>query len=81
MVLVTRAQSTFGSDDPRFYDDAGQSLLEAHLLDFDGDLYGEAMSVSIHHFLRSEKKFEGIDQLVTQLKTDVDDARRSLGIQ
>ncbi len=65
---------------PTFYDDADQPLLEAHLIDFDGDLYGESMAVSFHHFLRSEKKFQGIDQLVTQLKTDVDEARRSLGI-
>jgi len=65
---------------PTFYEDAHQSLLEAHLLEFDGDLYAESMAVSFSSFLRSERKFEGVDQLVAQLKTDVDDARRCLGI-
>ena len=63
---------------PTFYDHAKHSLLEAHLIDFDGDLYGQEVRVSFVRFLRSERKFEGIDQLVEQLKTDVDDARALL---
>ena len=63
---------------PTFYDHAKESLLEAHLIDFDGDLYGEEARVSFVRLLRSERKFEGIDQLVEQLKTDVDDARTIL---
>lgn len=63
---------------PTFHEDAKHSLLEAHLIDFDGDLYGESMAVSFVDFLRSEKKFEGVDQLVEQLKLDVDVARRVL---
>ncbi len=65
---------------PTFHDDADQSLLEVHLIDFDGDLYGETMSVVFTVFLRSERKFEGVDQLVVQLKSDVDAARRALGV-
>ena len=60
---------------PTFYEHTEQSLLEAHLIDFEGDLYGEQVDVSFVGFLRSERKFEGIDQLVAQLRTDVDDAR------
>ena len=60
---------------PTFYEHADHSLLEAHLLDFDGDLYGERARVQFSHFLRSERKFEGIDALVGQLKIDVDHAR------
>ncbi len=60
---------------PTFYEHAEQSLLEAHLIDFDGDLYGEQVAVSFVGFLRSERKFNGIDQLIEQLKADVDDAR------
>jgi riboflavin kinase/FMN adenylyltransferase len=60
---------------PTFYEHADHSLLEAHLLDFDGDLYGEVARVQFAHFLRSERKFEGIDSLVGQLKIDVDHAR------
>ncbi len=63
---------------PTFYEHAEQSLLEAHLIDFDGDLYGEEVAVSFVDFLRSERKFEGIDQLASQLKSDVEDARKIL---
>ena len=62
---------------PTFYAHADHSLLEAHLLDFDGDLYGERAEVRFGHFLRSERKFEGIDALVTQLKHDIEHARAS----
>lgn len=60
---------------PTFYEHTEQSLLEAHLIDFDGDLYGEEVDVSFVEFLRSERKFDGIEQLVDQLKHDIDDAR------
>ncbi|MGH9134633.1 MAG: bifunctional riboflavin kinase/FAD synthetase [Ilumatobacteraceae bacterium] len=63
---------------PTFYEHADHSLLEAHLLDFDGDLYGERAEVRFGHFLRSERKFEGIDALVTQLKHDIEHARQLL---
>jgi riboflavin kinase/FMN adenylyltransferase len=49
--------------------------LEAHLLDFAGDLYGEDAAVTFVAFLRSEKQFAGIDELKTQLKLDVEHAR------
>ena len=63
---------------PTFYEHADTSLLEAHLLDFDDDLYGEFCDVSFLHFLRSEKRFDGIDSLVEQLKEDVANARSLL---
>ena len=63
---------------PTFYEHAEQSLLEAHLIDFDGDLYGVQVAVSFVAFMRSERKFEGIDQLAIQLKKDVDEARKLL---
>jgi riboflavin kinase/FMN adenylyltransferase len=65
---------------PTFYEHADHSLLEAHLLDFQGDLYNEGAMVRFTHFLRSERKFDGIDALVAQLKHDVEHARHSLGI-
>lgn len=64
---------------PTFYDHATTSLLEAHLLDFDGDLYGEAAKVEFVAFLRSERKFDGIDALVAQLKMDCEHARSAVG--
>ena len=36
-----------------------QELLEAHLFDFDGDLYGRKIEVALHAFIRDEKKFDG----------------------
>jgi len=60
---------------PTFYEHADSSLLEAHLLDFDGDLYGEAAKVRFAHFLRSERKFDGVDALIAQLNHDIDNAR------
>jgi riboflavin kinase/FMN adenylyltransferase len=60
---------------PTFYEHADHSLLEAHLLDFAGELYGEAAHVQFNHFLRSERKFEGIDALIAQLKHDIEHAR------
>lgn len=63
---------------PTFYEHADHSLLEAHLLDFEGDLYGESAHIRFAHFLRSERKFDGIDALVAQLKNDIEHARELL---
>jgi len=60
---------------PTFYEHADASLLEAHLLDVDVDLYGEAAHVRFEHFLRSERKFDGVDALIAQLGHDVAHAR------
>jgi len=64
---------------PTFYEHAEQSLLEAHLLDYDGDLYGGQARVQFVQFLRSEQRFEGIDALGAQLKLDISAAREILG--
>ncbi len=64
---------------PTFYEHADHSLLEAHLLDFAGDLYAETGRVQFISFLRSERKFDGIESLIAQLKTDIDHAREVLG--
>ena len=63
---------------PTFYEHADHSLLEAHLLDFDGDLYGELGKVRFVDFLRSERKFDGIEALIEQLQLDIAHARRTL---
>ncbi len=64
---------------PTFHLHAEHSLLEAHLLDFDGDLYGESVRVEFVEFLRSEHRFAGVDELVEQLKKDVERTRQVLG--
>ena len=63
---------------PTFYETAHASLLEAHLLDFDGDLYGERARVAFVARLRGELKFDSVDDLITQMRRDCDDARRLL---
>jgi riboflavin kinase/FMN adenylyltransferase len=64
---------------PTFYEHADHSLLEAHLLDFDGDIYGERAQVRFVGFLRSERKFDGVEALVAQLNHDIESARRIVG--
>lgn len=63
---------------PTFYVNAAHSLLEAHLLDFSGDLYGEVAAVEFVAFLRSEKQFAGIDELKSQLAVDIEHARTAV---
>jgi len=63
---------------PTFYEHAQHSLLEAHLLDFSGDLYGQTLRVAFVEFLRGERKFAGIDELRSQLQTDIAQARAAL---
>jgi len=63
---------------PTFFEHADHSLLEAHLLDFSGDLYGQKVSVTFEHFLRSERKFDGLEAIKTQLQLDVAAARLAI---
>ena len=58
--------------------DPPQELLEAHLFDFDGDLYGQRIEVALHAFIRDERKFESIDALVAEMRNDEAEARRLL---
>jgi riboflavin kinase / FMN adenylyltransferase len=64
---------TFGENAPN---------LEVYLLDFDGDLYGEELSVALVAYLRPELKFDGVAPLVAQMEADVREARvRLAGLQ
>ncbi|MBU1243845.1 riboflavin biosynthesis protein RibF [Myxococcota bacterium] len=45
--------------------------LEAHLLDFDGDVYGHPISVCLHRFLRPQNRFGSHEDLIRQVRTDV----------
>lgn len=63
---------------PTFHERAEHSLLEAHLLDFSGDLYGRSLRVEFRAFLRGERKFSGVEELRSQLQRDVEQARALL---
>jgi riboflavin kinase/FMN adenylyltransferase len=54
----------------------GEGRVEAHLLDFEGDLYGLVVDVSFVWRIRSEKRFSGVDELKAQIARDVEEARR-----
>lgn len=60
--------------------DGQQLTAEVHLLDWSGDLYGQALSVSLEHFLRPEQKFAGLDQLKAQIQCDCEQARSLLTV-
>ena len=50
-------------------------LIEAYLLDFDGDLYGQPLRIEFLKRLRGERRFATIDALVEQMARDVHEAR------
>ena len=63
---------------PTFYTDQAYLLLEAFLLDFSGDLYGQPASVGFVERIRSEERFDSVDALVAAMQRDVDAVRRAL---
>jgi riboflavin kinase/FMN adenylyltransferase len=60
---------------PQIYDDQPFSLLEAHLLDFDGDLYDELATVRFVERLRGEARFDSVEALIEQIRRDCEQAR------
>ncbi len=52
--------------------DGQERRVETHLLDFDGDLYGDVVSIELHRRLRDEQKFDGVEALVAQIQRDVE---------
>ena len=64
---------------PTFYEPGtAPVLVEAYLLHFDGDLYGEEARVSFTHRLRQELRFESVDELIAQMRADVEATERML---
>jgi riboflavin kinase / FMN adenylyltransferase len=55
--------------------DGKDYLIEAHLIDFKGDLYGKKVSVSFIHYLREEIKFPDLNSLINQMEQDKLDAK------
>jgi riboflavin kinase/FMN adenylyltransferase len=56
--------------------DSGRGVLvEAHLIDFEGDLYGQTLRVAFLERMRGEKRFDSVDALVEQMGRDVEQAR------
>ncbi|MBW8058928.1 MAG: bifunctional riboflavin kinase/FAD synthetase [Solirubrobacterales bacterium] len=51
-------------------------LIEAHLIDGEDDLYGATLRVAFVERLRGERRFAGVEELIAQMRTDVEDAKR-----
>jgi riboflavin kinase/FMN adenylyltransferase len=67
-----RAAVSVGTN-PHF--DGVERRVEAHLLDFDGDLYGKRLLVEIWKPLRDQRRFDSLDELVTAIREDVERTR------
>jgi riboflavin kinase/FMN adenylyltransferase len=64
---------------PTFYED-GDVLVEAYVLDFDGDLYGQRVKVRFREWVRGQERFVSTDALVEQMNADVEATRRILAV-
>lgn len=60
------------------FEKAAVMTLEAHLLDFSGDIYGHDVGVYFTQRLRDEQRFSSVDELVQAIHSDIDDARALL---
>ncbi|WP_079910223.1 bifunctional riboflavin kinase/FAD synthetase [Paenibacillus sp. 32352] len=63
---------------PTFVEHLDKPTLEAHLFDFSRSIYGSSVTVEFISFLRPERKFGSVDELITQIRSDVDRARTIL---
>lgn len=60
--------------------DGQNYTLEAHLFHFNGDLYGQRIKVAFIDKIRDEKRFDSFDELVTQIKSDINVAKQRLEV-
>lgn len=60
---------------PTFYGKDAIRLIEVHVLDFQGNLYGEHVRVHFMHRLRPQRAFDGVPTLISQLERDVAETR------
>jgi riboflavin kinase / FMN adenylyltransferase len=63
---------------PTFHDDRSEPVLEAYLLDFSGDLYGDLARVRFVRRIRGDQRFDRVEDLVAQMGRDADTARAVL---
>jgi riboflavin kinase/FMN adenylyltransferase len=71
IVYVGRAPTMGADSHPR-------PVVELHLFDFSGDLYGQTVEVEFHEFLRGDRVFSGREELRQQIQRDVAEAKRIL---
>ena len=52
--------------------------VEAHILDFEDDIYGENVTLEVHKFLRSIQKFGSLEEVLKQVKEDIEETKKCL---
>ena len=72
---IERAAAVSLGRRPTFYEESGLLLLEAYVLDFEGDLYGQNATVRFLRRLRGQERFESVDDLIAQMARDVQAVR------
>lgn len=65
---------------PTFETEPVQARVEAHILDFDKEIYDQPITLEFHQFLRGERRFNGPDALVAQIHQDILTAREILSV-
>ena len=60
--------------------ESGEALLEAHILDFNEDLYGKTIEVIFRQKIREETKFSGLEELKRHISADVEQVRELFGV-
>jgi riboflavin kinase/FMN adenylyltransferase len=63
---------------PTFEEDGGPPTIEAHLLDYEGDLYEKELELTFYARLRHEQRFSGPEALLAQIRDDIQEARKVL---
>jgi len=64
---------------PTFAENGLRPAMEAHLFDFNRSIYGELVKVEFIGFIRSERKFGSVDELIAQIREDMNRAKEMLG--
>ena len=64
---------------PTYYGEKGVRLIEAYVLDFDGDLYGQRVRVGVTARVRGQERFSGNEELIAQMRRDVEAVRALVG--
>ncbi|MCA0754082.1 bifunctional riboflavin kinase/FAD synthetase [Paenibacillus sp. N4] len=66
---------------PTFNKQNVQPVMEAHLFDFEGDIYGKPIRIQFRSFIREERKFSSVDELIKQIEADSNEARNFAGLR
>jgi riboflavin kinase / FMN adenylyltransferase len=59
----------------------GERMVETHLLDFDGDLYGQTLATDLLERIRPDARFDSLDDLIAQMQIDKAQARKVLAAE